>query len=203
MLPAPAGLEAFQPAQRYLLIDHARRHGANENLVCALFDLIGARSDAAIKAVLVRVAERLQQADMAPVRDSVTRWIQLTLQRAFRMTKIPTGGDLEEINIMMHIQYERYEDLLEEEAIQRGDQQGFERGRQVGRQEGRQEAALQAARDFLQLLVTHELGVLPASAGGKITAADVDCIQGWIQQMVGGAAAVDVLDIPPGPAAPQ
>lgn len=48
MLPPPAGLEPFQPEQRYLLIDRAcfgsGRGGSDCNLIDSLFDMIDARS---------------------------------------------------------------------------------------------------------------------------------------------------------------
>lgn len=113
------------------------------------------------------------------------------LQRAFRRTKIPVGRNLEETRTMMRIQYERYEDLLEEEAIQRGEKVGLERGRQEGLQEG----ALQASLAFLRLLVLRDLGSVPACVMEVVDTADLATAQGWIERMVNGERADVVLRI--------
>ena len=96
---------------------------------------------------------------------------------------------------MMHIQYERYEDLLEEEAIQRGEKVGLERGRQEGLQEGLQEGALQASLAFLRLLVLRDLGSVPAFVMEVVDTADLATAQGWIERMVNGERADVVLRI--------
>ncbi|SDH53572.1 MULTISPECIES: Rpn family recombination-promoting nuclease/putative transposase [unclassified Duganella] len=150
MLPAPAGLEHFQASQQYLLIDQ-HHAGVRADIVSLLFRLLSAGTDAEMRDTLDAVAERIRQRDMDTARESLTRWIQLTLQDA----AVQTSMDLEEAFTMKMRRKFTYDEMFDPgmferpiekaraqaiiEGLEQGRQQGLAEGRQEGLQEGRQE----------------------------------------------------------------
>ncbi|EEF27285.1 conserved hypothetical protein [Ricinus communis] len=169
MLPAPSGLERYQPSQRYLLID--QHHGtARADVVSLLFRLLDAATDLQLREALDLLAERIRARDMDPVRDSLTRWIQLTLQDA----AVETSMDLEEAFTMKMRRKFSYDEMFDpgmferplakarekaiveglqqgrEEGLERGRVEGLERGRVEGLERGREEGLKAGLQEGLQ-----------------------------------------------------
>jgi hypothetical protein len=126
--------------------------------------------------------ERMKKPDMAPARDSLTRWLPTTLQEEFSETNIDFG---EEPTMLFNKRFKTYEDLLEYEAIEKGRIKGLEEGRQEGRQEG-QRLALLEMLDAQGVTITHNIS-------GKIAAADLSQLSAWIRELAGGQAPDDLL----------
>jgi predicted transposase/invertase (TIGR01784 family) len=204
MLPPPLGLERFQPDQQYLLID--QHHGtARADVVSLLFRLLDATTDLELREVLDLLAERIRDHDMDAVRDSLTRWIQFTLQDA----AVETSMDLEEAFTMKMRRKFSYDEMFDpgmferpiakarEKAIveglqqgrQEGLQQGLLEGLQQGLQEGLQEGLQQGQRLALRSLMCRLLGdAMPPEVASRVAVADVEQLNTWIKAMFDGAS---------------
>jgi predicted transposase YdaD len=179
MLPAPDGLQHLQAQQRYLLID--QHHGdpidKHRNVVAILFRLLRSRSDAEMRAALGLFFERMKAPDMFAARDSLTRWLGMTLQEEFSETSISLEEDP---TMLFDKKFKRYEDLLEYEAIEKGRAKGREEGRQEGLKEGR----TIALRNLLQELISGDSASVDVSE--QISSADSEQLQAWIKSLVKG-----------------
>jgi hypothetical protein len=122
--------------------------------------------------------ERMKKPDMAPARDSLTRWLQTTLQEEFSETNIDFR---EEPTMLFDKRFKTYEDLLEYEAIEKGRIKGLEEGRQEG-----QRLALREVLDARGITITHNISE-------KIAAADLSQLSAWIRELAGGQAPDDLL----------
>ena len=176
MWQAPDGLQHLQAQQKYLLIDqhHCRSVGKHGNVVAILFRLMRSRTDAEMRAALALFVERMKAPDMQAARDSLTRWLGMTLQEEFNETSISLE---EEPTMLFDKKFKRYEDLLEYEAI--------EKGRAKGREEGRQEGLRIILRDLLQELVADDS--MSVEVSEKISAANSEQLQAWIKSLAKGA----------------
>lgn len=154
------------------------------NVLALLFRLLRSHTDAQMREALSAFVERVKQPDMAPVRDSLDRWVQAVLQDEFRDTNMSLK---EEPAMLFNQRFRKYEDLLEYEAIKRGRRAGRREGKLEGRQEGRQEGVRLALQDILQTLASDDRQELPADIVEKISAADVEQLRNWIRLLVGGA----------------
>lgn len=174
MLPAPEGLEQFQPRQQYLLVEqHENFPNCREsNLLNILFQFLQAKTDAAMRAALALFIQRVAAPDMQPARDSLMQWVQSTLQHEFIESKVT----LEEVSTMLFDQkFKKYEDLLEHEAIERG------------RLRGMREALQLALSDILVSGGKESDSQLPAFMSEKIDAADVSQLRKWIRSVARGS----------------
>lgn len=217
MLPAPEGLERFQPALRYLLVDrhHEQGHGG---IVGLLFQLLSADTDVEMRLAIDAIAERVRAPDMDAARDSLVRWLRLTLQDA----SLQTSMDLEEGFTMGMQRKFTFEEMFDpgmferpiakarEQAIIEGREQGLSEGRQQGLSEGRQQGLLEGLQQGLQE------GIQQGRQAGRedgermalrrvvrslltedsatpeveamITAANSEQLNGWIEALLKGAS---------------
>jgi hypothetical protein len=104
--PGPAGLDAYRPRLRYLLIDESAYADAQlapmRNLAAALFRLENSRGPEPVRAVLSALAEWLADPEQMELRRSFVIW----LHEAFFKTRLPAVqfpelSNLEEIRIML------------------------------------------------------------------------------------------------------
>lgn len=176
MLPAPEGLERFQPSQHYLLIDQQRNLGADDqsNVLGILFRLMRSNTDVDMRNALNAFVERMTSPDMLRARASLFRWVQSMLQNEFReMTLSLEEGPA--VSILFDRRFKTYEDLLEYEAIERG------------RVKGREEGTVMALQEVIRTLVTDIEDKLPADLEEKISQANADKLKGWIKLLASGA----------------
>ncbi|GJI89455.1 hypothetical protein [Duganella hordei] len=170
MVPAPRGLEDFQPRQKYLLVDQHHGIAPDSNVLGILFRLLRSRTNAEMREALSLFVERMKKPDMAPARDSLTRWLQTTLQDEFSETNM----DFEEGPTMLFDKrFKKYEDLLEYEAIQKGRKEG-------------QRLALQDVLSARGIAITNKISE-------KINAADVVQLSVWTRELARGQTPDDLL----------
>jgi predicted transposase/invertase (TIGR01784 family) len=143
--PGPAGLDAYRPRLRYLLIDESAytdiQLAPMRNLAAALFRLENSQGPEPVRAVLTALVEWLADPEQMELRRSFVIW----LHEAFFKTRLPAVqfpelSNLEEIRIMLT---DRVLDWT-----QQWKQEGLQQGRQEGRQEG-----LHSERQLLLRLV--------------------------------------------------
>ncbi len=131
--PGPAGLAAYRPQTRYLLIDESAYADAElasmRNLVAALFRLENSRGPEAVREVLAALADWLAAPEQEELRHSFLIWLREGFLNA-RLPSVafPELNNLEEARIMLS---ERIVDWT-----QQWKQEGLQEGRQEGRQEG-------------------------------------------------------------------
>ncbi|MES2351889.1 MAG: Rpn family recombination-promoting nuclease/putative transposase [Pseudomonadota bacterium] len=170
MVLAPRGLEDFQPRQKYLLVDQHHGKAPDSNVLGILFRLLRSRTNAEMREALSLFVERMKKPDMAPARDSLTRWLQTTLQDEFSETNM----DFEEGPTMLFDKrFKKYEDLLEYEAIQKGRKEG-------------QRLALQDVLSARGIAITNKISE-------KINAADVVQLSVWTRELARGQTPDDLL----------
>lgn len=135
-----------------------------------LFRLLRSRTNAEMREALSLFVERMKKPDMAPARDSLTRWLQTTLQDEFSETNM----DFEEGPTMLFDKrFKKYEDLLEYEAIQKGRKEG-------------QRLALQDVLSARGIAITNKISE-------KINAADVVQLSVWTRELARGQTPDDLL----------
>jgi predicted transposase/invertase (TIGR01784 family) len=138
----PAGLVAYRPQTRYLLIDEGAYADAElasmRNLAAALFRLENSRGPEAVREVVAALAEWLAEPDQEELRHSFLVWLREGFLKV-RLPKVwlPELNNLEEARIMLT---ERVVDWT---------QQWKQEGRQEGRQEGLAEGQQQGERRLL------------------------------------------------------
>ena len=135
--PGPAGLDAYRPRLRYLLIEESAYADAElatmRNLAAALFRLENSQGPKPVREVIAALAEWLAEPEQAELRRSFVLW----LREAFLRTRLPAVqfpelNNLEEIRIMLT---ERVLDWT-----------------QQWKQEGRQEGLRSERRALLRLI---------------------------------------------------
>ncbi|MFZ1641146.1 MAG: Rpn family recombination-promoting nuclease/putative transposase [Candidatus Contendobacter sp.] len=145
--PGPAGLAAYRPQTRYLLIDESAYADAElasmRNLVAALFRLENSRGPEAVREVLAALVDWLAAPEQEELRHSFLIWLREGFLKA-RLPSVafPELNNLEEARIMLT---ERVVDWT-----QQWKQEGLQEGLQEGRQEGRQEGLYSERRLLLR-----------------------------------------------------
>jgi predicted transposase/invertase (TIGR01784 family) len=196
-LPPPEGLEAFQPRQKYLLVEQRWNQSVDvhSNVLAIIFQLLRSTNDADLRAALRLFAERVKAPDLQPARASLMRWLQSTLRLEFSELDVDTE---EKMDILFNQRFKRYEDLLEYEAIEKGRKKGHQEGLAEGLDEGRQQGIQQgmqqgmqqglrlALQDILQLSDPNNGGELPGYIAEKIHVADIDQLSEWIKSLARG-----------------
>ncbi|WP_254442271.1 Rpn family recombination-promoting nuclease/putative transposase [Duganella vulcania] len=208
MLPPPAGLEAYQPRQQYMLIDQHRHLDTDDpaNILGILFRLLRSKTNKEMLSALGDFAERMKAPDIAQARDSLTRWVCTTLQDEFDEDIMSSG---EEPVMLFNRRFKTYEALLEYEAIQRGLRKGMKEGRRVGKQQGLQQgrvAGMQegeqaALKGVLQALLERRKVEVPAELAEKVDHADAAQLSAWIQALIDGRDPAQVFTAANHPAA--
>ncbi|MRW85346.1 transposase [Pseudoduganella sp. FT26W] len=180
MLASPAGLERFQANQQYLLLD--RHHDSQRgDIVSLLFRLLHAQTGTEMRAAVDLLAERVRQDDMAPARDSLKRWIQLTLQDASGLTSM----DLEEEFAMKTARKFTTDEMFSPEIFDRPIREAAQKALAEGHQKGVIEGELLALREILRELAGEDI---PAAAAVKVATADAAQLRAAIKALAGGAS---------------
>lgn len=149
--PPPAGLEPYQPAIRYLLLDEARYRDEElsqreRNLAATLFQLEKSRTLEGLAEMVGALRAWLAAPEQASLRRAFAEWIErVLLPLRLPGIEIPELQDLDEIDAMLA---ERVIEWTKEWK-----QQGLEEGRKQGRKQGRREERERALVADRQLLV--------------------------------------------------
>ena len=185
-LPPPDGLEAYQPKQKYLLVEQRWNQSVDvhSNVLAIVFKLLRAQSDAELRAALKLFAERVKAPDLQSARESLLRWLQTTLRLEFSELNVNME---EKMGILFDQRFKRYEDLLEYEAIEKGRKKGILEGRQEGLQQGLQQGLREVLQDLLQLDDQGNQSQLQSHVAEKINAANPDQLREWIKSLARGA----------------
>lgn len=127
VLPPPKGLERWQPAQRYLLIDEnaldINALDPQTNLVTALFRLEQSRTPEDLRRIVVSFDRWLGATEQAPLRQSLKRWVLRLLRRKLRSDSIPEIADLLEVDSMLAERIESWADEWERQGRLAGEAQ--------------------------------------------------------------------------------
>lgn len=148
------------------------------------------------------MAERIRERDLDPARESLTRWIQITLQDA----AVATSMDLEEAFTMKMRRKFTYDEMFDPgmferpiakaraqaivEGLQQGREQGLEQGLEQGRQQGLEAGRQEGERLALQRVLRSRLSQenMPTDVAEKIAAANPRQLNGWIEALFNGAS---------------
>ena len=172
--PGPAGLAAYRPQVRYLLIDESAYADADlasmRNLVAALFRLENSRGPEAVREVLVALADWLAAPEQAELQRSFLLWLREGFLKA-RLPNVsfPELNNLEETRIMLTERVVDWTQQWKQEGLQEGRQEGLREGlhserrmllRQIRRRFGETVAAQSALalERIEQLTVFEDLG---------------------------------------------
>ncbi|MRX08884.1 transposase [Pseudoduganella sp. FT25W] len=181
MLTPPSGLERFQANQQYILLD--RHHDSQRgDIISLLFRLLHAQTGSEMRAAVDLLAERVRQDDMASARESLKRWIQLTLQDASGLTSM----DLEEEFAMKTARKFTTDEMFSPEIFERPIREAAHKASEEGRQQGLQEGELLAMRMLLGDLLAGKK--MPADLSQKISEANAGELRAAIKALAGGAS---------------
>ncbi len=182
ILEPPKGLAAFQPAQRYFLIDQHRLDLSGQarraSLLGLLFrvELLGIPD--VIRKVLPVLDAWLNSAEQAPLKHAVQTWVDQQLLHEFDGMPIIRVGVPEKENEM----YRKF-DTWAEEVRDEGRQQGIQQGIEQGRQEG-----LAILRRALKVVLDNPGGALPGAVAERIDHASIDTVEQWLERAIHGAS---------------
>lgn len=189
MLAPPAGLEAYQPRQQYMLIDQHRHMNPDDpaNILGIVFRLLRSKTNKQMLSALSAFAERMKAPDIARARDSLTRWVCTTLQDEFDEANMSLG---EEPVMLFNRRFKTYEALLEYEAVKRGRLKGLKEGRRKGLrqgiQQGMQQGRVEGLQEALYALLAGRNASLPAELAEKVADADAAQLSAWIEALSDG-----------------
>jgi predicted transposase/invertase (TIGR01784 family) len=124
--PGPAGLAAYRPRARYLLIDDSAYADADlasmRNLVAALFRLENSREPETVRQVLVALADWLTEPEQEELRRSFLLWFQAGFLKArLPNVSLPELNNLEEARIMLTERVVDWTQQWKQEGLQEGE----------------------------------------------------------------------------------
>ena len=150
LAPVTGPLAAFQPRQRYFLLDESRvpAHRLQQGgLAAQLVRLEQARSPGDVADVVRELIAMLRGPDYMPLRRALSVWIARVLLRRTGITQpVPEFQDLQEVETMLE---ENMADWWEETRL-RGHAQGHAQGLAEGRAEGRAEGLVEGRAEGLE-----------------------------------------------------
>lgn len=151
--PGPAGLEAYRPQARYLLIDESAYADADlasqRNLVAALFRLENSPVAEVAREVVVALAEWLGEPEQEELRRSFLIWLREGFLKArLPNTALPELNNLEEARIMLSEHVVDWTKQWKQEGLQ----QGLQEGRQEGLHSERRMLLRQIRRRFSEAI---------------------------------------------------
>jgi predicted transposase YdaD len=167
---APAGMEAYTPRLRYLLLEETRYSEAElaplRSLLAAVFRLeSSARSDALLRAIAL-AAQALRDPRYAPVRQAVNTWLRrVFLPGRFPGLELPQGLTLEEDTEMLAQRVKDWTQVWRKEGREEGREEGRAEGLEQGLEQG-----LAAERRMLLRQIERRFGAETASAAEPVLA---------------------------------
>ena len=187
----PAGLQAYQPGLRYLLLDEGifteEELTGTRNLAAALFRLEKSREPEDLRQVLANLIEWLQAPEQLRLRRSFAVWVgRVLLPRRLQGENLPEIENLQEVHAMLAERVEEWTKNWKQQGLQEGLQQGRQEGRQEGQQQGLQES-------FMRLL-SKRFGPVPNDVAQRVTIAPPEQITRWFDQAIDAPSLDKVFD---------
>ncbi|MDQ1920070.1 Rpn family recombination-promoting nuclease/putative transposase [Massilia pseudoviolaceinigra] len=201
LMQAPAELAAFQPSQRYVLIDQQRLDKAaleaNASLLALLFRLELSAGPDVSKNVFSALTTWFNGAPQASLRRSVQVWINALLARGagkeelFMVENVEEGAD-------MGGKLATWAREFEELGFQKGSAEGMAKGKAEGKVEGKVEGKAEgqviALRAVLDSLLRNRFGDLPASTTQRIGQATQAELEQWFERSLNAGSLQAVFD---------
>ena len=163
--PAPQELQAYQPQQRYLLLDEGAYPESAlpqvRNLVAAVFRLENGRNAENVLAVITALLDWLQGPQQAGLRRSFTIWIQRVILADHSAIPHESLLELEEVHTMLAQRVQQWKQEWRTEGLEEGRAEGRTEGRTEGLAEGLEkglEKGLQNERSMLLRMVDLRFG---------------------------------------------
>ena len=197
--PVPADLAAFQPAQRFLLLDENRlpeaETASGHNVAAALFQLERSRTPADVQRVLTRLVDWLGEEAQRPLRRSFAVWVkQVFLRHRLPGVSLPEVTELEEVQAMLSERVKEWTEEWKQQGIEAGRREGLEMGLQEGRQEGFQEGQQMGEAQVLLRQFELRFGREAADAHReRIQSADAETLLLWSERILTAESAEDVF----------
>lgn len=181
LMQAPPELAAFQPSQRYVLIDQQRMDktalAANANVLSLLFRLeLSLFSDVSHE-VLPALATWYKDSHQTSLRNSVQRWIKALLARTTGKPELFNLDNAEEVAEM-----EGKVGTWAEQIEEAGFQKGCAKGKAEGKAEGVEEGQAIALRRALGSLLRGRFGNVPEPAAQRIGQASQAQLEQWFER---------------------
>jgi predicted transposase/invertase (TIGR01784 family) len=170
--PLPDGLRAYQPEQRYWLIDEGRYADADlaplQNLVGALIQAENSTAPEQLARVIANLVMWLQAPEQRSLRQAFTEWFnRVLLPGRMPDRKIEPIHDLMEMQAMLAERVKDWTKQWKDEGIAEGIDQGIDQG----------EAAV------LKRLLTKRFGQLPQWALDRLATAPREQLETWAERI--------------------
>ena len=190
--PVPGLVEQFKPRLKYLLIDENAYSESDlsslKNLVAAVFRIEHPATPETISQLLSLLSEWLS--DRPDLRRMFAIWIRATLMhKAEYRIVLPQLDDLQEMNVMLADQLEKWAHGYKAEGVQLGMQQGMQKGIQQGVQQGVQQGEALS----LHRLLTKRFGSLSPEIAARINTATPTEIEKWLDQIFDAGSLGDIF----------
>jgi hypothetical protein len=141
MEPAPTELKAYQPQQRYLLLDEGtysdHQLAGLRNLVAAVFRLENSRTPDDVLAIVTALVDWLKQPQQTSLRRAFTVWIRRVILADTDTASEPMI-ELDEVRTMLAQRVQQWKQQWREGGYAEGLEQGREQGLEQGREQGLQ-----------------------------------------------------------------
>ena len=151
--PVNEPLAAFQPHQRYWLLDVGRHHTSalprERNLVAALIQLENSRTPADLPPVLEALIRWLGSSEESGLKRAFSEWIvRVLLPSRLPGVELPPLQQLDEVKTMLAERVKEWTEQWRQEGLQKGLEQGLEQGIEQGLEQERRLLQRQAAHKF-------------------------------------------------------
>ena len=166
--PAPAELQAYQPQQRYLLLDEGVYSDTDlaglRNLVAAVFRLENSRTPDEVLAVVTALLDWLQHPTQTRLRRAFTVWIQRVILADSAPEAVTESIiELDEVRTMLAQRVQEWKQQWRKDGFAEGREDGFAEGIEQGLEQG-VAAGLKSERLMLVRLSRLRFGALIADA---------------------------------------
>ncbi|ATQ74442.1 transposase [Massilia violaceinigra] len=196
LMQAPAELAAFQPTQRYVLIDQQRLDRtaleANASLLALLFRLELSLFPDVSTNVLPALTTWFKEAPQASLRRSVQVWVNGLLARGTGNSELFMVDSAQE-DADMGDKLATWAEQLEEIGFQKGFALA-EKAKEDGKAEGKAEGQVIALRGMLGSLLRSRFGALPAPAAQRIARATQAELEQWFERSLSTPSLQAVFD---------
>ena len=152
--PAPQELQAYQPQQRYLLLDEGAYPESSlpqvRNLVAAVFRLENGRHAENVLAVITALLDWLQGPQQAGLRRSFTLWIQRVILADHSAIPQESLLELEEVHTMLAQRVQQWKQEWRTEGLEEGRAEGRTEGLAEGLEKGLEKGLQNERSAFLR-----------------------------------------------------
>jgi predicted transposase YdaD len=196
--PPPAGLAAYAPQMRYLLLDEGAYADAElaplGNLAAALFRLEHSSSPETVRAVVECLIGWLRDDGQRELRRSFTLWLnRVFLARRLPGVDIPEMAELEEVRNMLAEKVQEWTEQWKQQGLQEGREQGLEEGLKEGLKEGLQKGIRDGEATLLLRQLEMKFGRLDARTIERVRAASSEVLLDWGGRLIDAQRLEDVL----------